>query len=88
MQTIIFGEDLHRRLPTVGRKCPDVLHKRHHRVRRQLVDLHLKPSQHLHHESMRREAKTDSEKGLKNYQLALRLGDLFCTRGLPDTLPK
>jgi hypothetical protein len=62
MQSIIFGEDLHRRLPAVGRNCPDVLRKCHHCVRRQLVDLHLKPSQHLHHESMRREAKTGSKK--------------------------
>jgi hypothetical protein len=37
---------------------------------------------------MCREAKTSSEKGLKNYQLTLRLGDLFCTQGLPDTVTK
>jgi hypothetical protein len=71
VQAIIFGEDLHRRLPAVGGDCLDVLRKRHHRVQRQLVDLHLEPSQHLHYEPMRREAKTGSEKGLKNYQLAL-----------------
>src|SRR5699024_8464426 len=88
VQTIIFGEDLHKRLPVVGGDCPNVLRKRHHSIRCQLVDLHLELRQHLHYEPMRREAKTSSEKGLKNYKFALWLGDFFRTWGPPDTVTK
>jgi hypothetical protein len=88
MQAIILAEDLHRRLPAIIGKCLDILCKRHHYVRRQLVDLDLKSSQHLHHEPMCWEAKTGSKKGLKNYQLAFRPGDLLRTRGPPDTITK
>jgi hypothetical protein len=65
MQAIIFGEYLHIRLPAVGSNCPDILRQCHHGVRRQLVDLHFKPSQHLRHKSMCREAKTGNKKASK-----------------------
>jgi len=52
------------------------------------MDFHLELPQHLHHKLMRREAKTSSEKGLKNYQFTLWLGDLFRTWGSPDTVTK
>jgi hypothetical protein len=62
MQAIFFGEDLHRRLPAVGSNCPDILRQHNHDIRRQLVDLHFEPSQHLCHESMCREVKTGDKK--------------------------
>jgi hypothetical protein len=88
MQAIILGEDLHRRLPAVGSNRPNILRQRNHSVRRQLVDLHFEPSQHLRHEVMCREAKAGDKKGLKNNQLAFRLGDLLCTRNPPDAVTK
>jgi hypothetical protein len=88
MQAIIFGEDLHRRLLAVRSNCLDKLRKRHHCVRRQLVDLHLKPSQHLHHESMCREAKTASKKGLKTINSPLGSGTSSAPGALPTPLPK
>jgi hypothetical protein len=79
MQEIILGEDLHRRLSAVRSNRLNILRQRNHDVRRQLVDLHFEPSQHLHHETMRWETKADDKKGLKDNQFALRLGDLLCT---------
>jgi hypothetical protein len=37
---------------------------------------------------MCREAKVGDKKGLKNNQLAFRLGDLLCTRNSPDAVTK
>jgi hypothetical protein len=70
MQTIILGEDLHRRLPAVRSNRPNILRQRNHGVRRQLVNLHFEPLQHLRHEAMCWEAKTGDEKGLKNHHFS------------------
>jgi hypothetical protein len=38
MQTVMFGEDLHRRLTTIRSSRLDILRQGHHGIRRQLVD--------------------------------------------------
>jgi hypothetical protein len=65
MQAIFFGKDLHRRLPTVGSNCLDILRQCNHDIRRQLVDLHFEPSLHLRHESMCQEVKTGDKRASK-----------------------
>jgi hypothetical protein len=88
MQAIILSEDLHRWLPVVRSNRPNILRERNHGVRRQLVNLHFEPLQHLHHEAMCWEAKAGDEKGLENNQLAFRIGDLLCIRHPPDVVTK
>jgi hypothetical protein len=88
MQAIILGEDLHRQLPVVRSNRPNILRQRNHDVRRQLVNLHFEPSQHLRHEAMRRKVKAGDKKCLKNNQLAFRLENLLYTRNPPDTVTK
>jgi hypothetical protein len=88
MQAIILGKDLHRWLSTVRSNRPNILRQHNHGVRRQLVDLHFEPSQHLRHEMMRRETKAGDKKGLKDNQFALRLRDLLCTWNPPDAVTK
>jgi hypothetical protein len=39
VQTVLLGEDLHRRLTAIRRRCPDILRQRHHGVRCQLMNL-------------------------------------------------
>jgi hypothetical protein len=74
MQTVMFGEDLHRQLATIRSRRPDILRQGHHGIRRQLVDLDLKPLQDLRHKAMCRHTKASGEKCLKHDQLALGLG--------------
>jgi hypothetical protein len=88
MQTIILGEVLHRRLPAVRSNRPNVRCQCNHDVRRQLMNLHFEPSQHLRHEAMRQKAKASDKKCLKNNQLAFRLGNLLCTQNPPDAVTK
>jgi hypothetical protein len=88
MQAIILGEDIHRRLPAVRSNRPNILRQRNHGVRRQLVNLHFEPSQHLRHEAMRRKAKAGDKERLKDNQLAFRLGNLLYTRNPPDAVTK
>jgi hypothetical protein len=80
MQTIMLREDIHKGLPAVRSRRPDILCQGHHSIRRQLVDLDLKSTQDLRHESMRRQAKASGEKGLEDDQLAFWLGDLLRPR--------
>jgi hypothetical protein len=54
VQTIVIGEDLHRRLTAVRSHRPDILRQGNHGVRCQLVDLDVEPLQDLRHETMRR----------------------------------
>jgi hypothetical protein len=61
VQTIILGEDFHKRLTVVRRNRPNILRQGNHDIRCQLVELHDKPPQNLHYEMMRREAKAGKE---------------------------
>jgi hypothetical protein len=88
MQAIILGEDLHRRLPAVGSNRPDILRQRNHGVRRQLVDLHFEPSQHLRHEAMCREAKAGDKKASKTTNSPSGLGISSAPETRPTPSPK
>jgi hypothetical protein len=88
MQAIILGKDLHRRLPAVGSNRPNILRQRNHDVRRQLVDQHFEPSQHLRHEAMCREAKTGNKKGLKTTNSPLGSGISYAPDARPTPSPK
>jgi hypothetical protein len=83
MKTVMFGEDLYRRLTAIRSRRPDKLRQGHHGVRCQLVDLDLKSLQDLRKKAMCRQAKASGEKCLKHNQLALELGNLLRPR---DTL--
>jgi hypothetical protein len=84
----MFGEDLHRRLTTIRSHRPDILCQGHHGIRRQLVDLDLKPLQDLRHKAMCRQTKASGEKSLKHDQLALGLGNLLRPRDTPHSTAK
>jgi hypothetical protein len=88
MQTVMFGEDLHKRLTTIRGHCSDILRQGHHDIRSQLVDLDLKSLQDLRHKAMCRQTKASGEKRLKNDQLALRLGNLLRPRDTPHSAAK
>jgi hypothetical protein len=57
MQTVMFSEDLHRRLTTIRGRRPDILLQGHHGIRSQLMDLDLKSLQDLRHKAMCRQTK-------------------------------
>jgi hypothetical protein len=84
VQTVLLGEDFHRRLTAIRSRCPDVLHQRHHGVRCQLVNLDFELLQNLRHKTMCRQTKASDEKCLKNNQFALGLGNLLCPRDTPN----
>jgi hypothetical protein len=66
VQTIVLGEDFHRRLTAVRRNRSNILRQGNHGVRCQLVDLHAESPQNLHYKTMRREAKAGKEKSLEH----------------------
>jgi hypothetical protein len=66
MQTVMFGEDLHRRLTAIRSRRPYILRQGHHSVKCQLVDLDLKSLQDLRHKAMCRQAEASGEKRLKH----------------------
>jgi hypothetical protein len=88
IQTVMFGEDLHRRLTTIRSRRPDILRQGHHGIRRQLVDLDLESLQDLHHKSMCRQTKASGDKRLKHDQLAFWLGNLLRPRDTPHSAAK
>jgi hypothetical protein len=88
MQTVMFGEDLHRRLTTIRGHCLDILRQGHHDIRSQLVDLDLKSLQDLRHKAMCRQTKASGEKRLKNDQFALGLGNLLRPRDTTHSAAK
>jgi hypothetical protein len=88
VQTIFLGEDLHRRLTAIRRRCPDILRQRHHDVRCQLMNLDFELLQKLRHKTMRGQTKAGDEKCLKNNQFALGLGNLLCPRDVPNPAAK
>jgi hypothetical protein len=88
MQTVMFREDLHRRLTTIRSRRPDKLRQGHHDIRRQLVDLDLKSLQDLHHKSMCRKTKASGEKCLKHDQLTLGHGNILRPWDMPHSAAK
>jgi hypothetical protein len=88
MQTVMLGEDLHRRLTTIRSRHPDILHQGHHDIRRQLVDLDLESLQDLRHKSMCKQTKASGEKCLKHDQLTLGLRNLLSARDTPYSAAK
>jgi hypothetical protein len=65
VETVLLGEDLHRRLTAIRRRCPDILRQRHHGVRCQLMNLDFELLLNLRHKTMRRQAKADDENASK-----------------------
>jgi hypothetical protein len=88
VQTIVLGEDLHRRLTAIRRCCLDILRQRHHGVRCQLMNLDPKLLQHLRHETMRRQTKSGNKKCLKHNQFTLGSGISSAPGTRPTPPPK
>jgi hypothetical protein len=74
MQAIILGEYVHRWLPAIRSNRANILRQRNHGVRRQLVNLHFEPSQHLRHEAIHREANSGDKNASKTINSPSGLG--------------
>jgi hypothetical protein len=88
MQTVMFGEDLHRRPTTIRGRRPDILCQGHHGIRSQLVDLDLKPLQDHRHKAMCRQTKAGGEKRLKTTNSPSSSGTSSALGTQPTPLPK
>jgi hypothetical protein len=88
MQTVMFGEDLHIRLPTIRGHRPDILRQGHHGIRSQLVDLDLKSLQDLRHKAMCRLAKASGENASNTTNSPSGTGTSSAPGTRPTPLPK
>jgi hypothetical protein len=83
VQIVLLGEDFHRRLTAIRRRCPYILRQRHHSVRCQLMNLDFELLQNLRHKTMRRQTKAGDEKCLKTTNSPSGSG----TSSAPGTCP-
>jgi hypothetical protein len=83
VQTVLLGEDFHRRLTAIRSRCPDVLCQSHHGVRCQLVNLDFEFLQNLRHKTMSRQTKASGENASKTTNTPSGSG----TSSAPGTRP-
>ena len=88
VQTVLLGEDFHRRLTAIRSRCPDVLRQSHHGVRCQLVNLDFEFLQNLRHKTMSRQTKAGGENASKTTNSHSGSGTSFAPGMHPTPPPK
>jgi hypothetical protein len=84
----LLGEDFHRRLTAIRRRCPDILRQRHHGVRCQLMNLDFELLQNFRHKTMRRQTKAGDENASKTTNSPSGSGTSFAPGTCPTPPPK